>query len=53
MYGKSTAKLVSEIGRKITGATGDKRETHWLRQRISVAIARGNAASVLNTGLES
>ena len=53
VYGKSTAKLVSEIGRKITGATGDKRETHWLRQRISVAIARGNAASVLNTGLES
>ena len=53
VYGKSTAQLVSEIGHKITGTTGDKRETHWLRQRISVAIARGNAASVLATGIDS
>ena len=52
-YGSSTTKLVAEIGRKITGATGDPRETHWLHQRISIAVARGNAASVLATGSES
>ena len=51
-YGNSTAKLVSEIGRRISGVTGEPRETHWLRQRISVAVARGNAASVLATGQE-
>ena len=49
VYGKTLAKLISEIGRRITGVTGDKRETHWLRQRLSVAVARGNAASVLAT----
>ena len=48
--GQSTAKLVAEIGHRITGVTGDKRETHWLRQRLSVAIARGNATSVVATG---
>ena len=48
--GKSTAKLLSEIGRRITGCTGDKRETHWLRQRVSMAVFRGNASSVLATG---
>ena len=50
VYGKSSSKFVSELGRRITGSTGEKRETHWLRQRLSVAVARGNAASILATG---
>ena len=49
-YGKSSAKFVSEIGRRIVGKTGDKRETAWLRQRLSIAVMRGNAASVIATG---
>ena len=49
VYGKSSAKLVAEIGRRISGKTGDKRETAWLRQRLSMAVMRGNAASVLAT----
>ena len=48
--GQSTAKLIAEIGRRMTGCTGDKREPHWLRQRISIAVVRGNASSVLATG---
>ena len=50
VMGKTSAKLITEIGRRITQKTGDKRETAWLRQRLSVAVARGNAASVLATG---
>ena len=50
VYGKSSAKFVAELGRRISAKTGEKRETAWLRQRISVAIAKGNALSVLSTG---
>ena len=30
----------------MTAASGDKRETDWLWQRVSIAIIRGNAAAV-------
>ena len=46
VYGKSTEKFISELGRRIYGRTGERRETEWLRQRISIAIIRGNAACV-------
>ena len=49
-YGKSSAKLVAELGRRISSKTGEKRETAWLRQRLSMAVIRGNAASILATG---
>ena len=41
--------LVKDLGKRLTASTGDRRETAWLAQRISVAVARGNAASVLAT----
>ena len=50
VYGKTSAKFVAEIGRRIAGRTGDIRETAWLRQRLSIAVVRGNAVSVLATG---
>ena len=34
---------MAELGRRMTAATGDSRETSFLRQRLSVAIQRGNA----------
>ena len=49
VYGKTSAKFVAELGRRIAARTGEKRETSWLRQRLSVAIVRGNAASILAT----
>ena len=49
VYGNQTDKFIRELGRKISATSGDKRETGWLRQRISIAITRGNAASVLAT----
>ena len=41
--------LVQEIGKKLEEITGDSRATNFLKQRISIAIQRGNAASVMGT----
>ena len=48
-WGESAKVLVTEIGRRITERTGEKRATMFLRQRISMEIERGNAISMLNT----
>ena len=47
VYGLTTAAVLSEIGHRISEATGDKRETLWLEQRIGLAVQRGNAYSIL------
>jgi len=41
--------LVQEIGRRITMVTEDTRETAFLFQRLSIALQRGNAVSLLST----
>ena len=48
--GPSTKKLLREIGAQMSSVTGERRETEWLIQRCSIAVARGNATSVLLTG---
>ena len=50
VFGDSSSRFISELGKRITNCTHDKRETHWLRQRLSIAVVRGNAASILATG---
>ena len=45
--GPSTKRLLREIGTQVSAVTGEHRETEWLLQRCSIAIARGNAASIL------
>ena len=50
VYGKQTEKFISELGRRLKGTTGDPREASWLRQRLSLAIIRGNAISIRATG---
>ena len=42
-WGVEAAAFVAELGRRMMAATGDPRETLCLRQRLSVAIQRGNA----------
>ena len=49
VIGERGSKLITEIGRRIKQRTGETREVSWLRQRISLAIMRGNAASALAT----
>ena len=48
-WGKQAHDFVSVLGARISKSTGDPRATMFLRQRISVAIQRGNAISVLGT----
>ena len=47
--GPSTKSFIKQLGARLISATGDYRETAWLWQRLSIAIMRGNAASVLAT----
>ena len=47
VFGHTTRTIISEIGKRISEKTGDKRETTWLKQRLSIAIQRGNALSIL------
>jgi len=52
--GAGAMELLHELGRRITESTGERRAMEYLLQRLSVAIQRGNAASVLGTvGQES
>ena len=48
-WGQDGLSLIKEIGRKICNTTGEKRSSFYLFQRISIAIQRGNAASVIGT----
>ena len=46
VFGPTTLGLLKSIGKKISQESGDPREPTWLRQRVSVAILRGNATSI-------
>ena len=43
------ASLIASIGFRLSSKSGDPRETQFLFQRLSIAIQRGNAASVRAT----
>ena len=47
--GPTTLRLIKEIGRRLTRESGDNREASWFRQRISVAIVKGNTASICSS----
>ena len=46
VLGPSFGELLQDIGRRISQRSGEPRETAWLRQRVSLAVARGNAAAI-------
>ena len=48
VFGSSTRNIVNEIGKRISEKTGEKRESLWLKQRLNIAIQRGNALSNLS-----
>ena len=48
-WGKEGWALVKELGRRIGVVKREPRSTEWLRQRISLAIQRGNAYCILAT----
>jgi hypothetical protein len=47
--GDGAVELIYDLGRRISEVTGERRATEFLLQRLSIAIQRGNAASVLGT----
>jgi len=48
-WGEQGFHLIREIGRRIAEVTHEPRATLFLRQRLSVAIQRGNAVCVMGT----
>ena len=48
-WGPDGAALIKSLGKKIQDKSGKKRSTFFLFQSISLAMQRGNAASVLGT----
>ena len=50
VYGESTGVIIWAIGRRLVEATGEPREANWFRQKIAIAIQRGNAFSILSVG---
>jgi hypothetical protein len=48
-WGPSAIELCADIGGRIASLTGDRRSVAFLRQRMDIAVQRGNAAAVLGT----
>ena len=49
VFGPTSKNIIYEIGKRITEKSGDKRETLWLKQRLSIAIQRGNASTIISS----
>ena len=52
-WGRDAQQLVSELGGKLAALTGDTRSLVFLRQRLGIAIQRGNAAAIRGTLLSN
>jgi hypothetical protein len=48
-FGDDAMNLVKELGRRLQSTSGETRASSFLIQRISLAIQRGNAASIFST----
>ncbi len=49
VWGADAYALSSVIGSRIAAITGEPRSTGFLRQRLDIAVQRGNAAAILGT----
>lgn len=49
VWGPQATELITDLGKRLTESTRDARSTRFLRQRIAIAVQRGNTASVLGT----
>ena len=48
-WGEHCRRFVAELGKRISSATGDVRESSFLKQRLSIALQRGNAIACSGT----
>ena len=49
VFSSITLNFISELGRRISGHTGDVRETSYLFQRISIMLQRFNSVLLHDT----
>jgi hypothetical protein len=49
VWGPEALAFSSEVGARLAAQTGESRSTSFLRQRIDIAIQRGNALAVRGT----
>ena len=49
VFGALTRAFLKDLSHRIVRATGEERSYSYLTQRLSVAIQRGNAVSVVGT----
>jgi len=47
VYGQSTAPFFICLTKKLVDMSNDPRECQWLKQRLCLAVVRGNAVSIL------
>lgn len=47
--GPSTLRFLADLGKRVSLASGERRSTQYLLQRLSVAVQRGNAAAVMGS----
>ena len=48
-WGAGAKAFLTDVGNRVKQATGNQRAMEFLRQRVSIEIQRGNAASVMGT----
>jgi hypothetical protein len=48
-WGEGAIDLTADLGRRLSVMTGDQRSTSFLRQRLDIAIQRGNSLAVRGT----
>ena len=51
VFGPEAHSFLQALGHRIANATQDQLSNHYLRQGISVAVQRGNAAAILGTDM--
>ena len=49
VWGEQALILVTEVGRRMAEVSKEPRSTTFLRQRLSIAVQRGNAVCILGT----
>ena len=47
VFGPKTLNTIKEIGRRLVSEMGEPRRSLWLKQRLAIAILRGNATSII------
>ena len=52
-WGPEAMAISSALGARLQQVSGDKRSTAFLRQRLSLAVQRGNAAAIRGTLAQS